>query len=488
MTTTCSMTDMFHLQGIQTLPRRKRIRTMLLATILSALACTMVLAASPVAIGLAAAQPAGGQLAWQVHTGNLGAEHSPAPTIGMGSHSTLLDALSTNSLSRNFRLSPRIYNSGAILAYGNAPLYGSLRNVTLNSPVVAMAVTPDGGGYWLTAADGGVFAFGDAKYYGSMGGKPLNQPIVGIASTPDGKGYWLVAADGGIFAFGDARFLGSGVTRSLGAPVTGVASTPSGNGYWLVESDGGVSAFGDAHYWGSAASDSLTTPVVAIAATSNGGGYWLATANGSVITFGNAKYYGSDGAAVPAPPVAAIAAAPAGGYYLLEPDSINYSFADPSPTSFPGSSRIVQAAASQVTADPDTGQGPFCNPYGPCEEWCALFATWVWRDAGIPIPSYAFTGDVYYWAASYGAVLSPTAQPAPGDAVLYGTGPATVSTSVHMGIVAQVWPDGAVITIEADAGPSPVGYLSVIINGPYLPWDSTVYNGFPVYAFAQPVQ
>ena len=37
-----------------------------------------------------------------------------------------------------------------------------------------------------------------------MGGKPLNTPIVGMAATPDGGGYWLVASDGGIFSFGDA--------------------------------------------------------------------------------------------------------------------------------------------------------------------------------------------------------------------------------------------------------------------------------------------
>jgi len=42
-----------------------------------------------------------------------------------------------------------------------------------------------------------------------MGGAPLNQPIVGMAATRDGNGYWLVASDGGIFAFGDAGFHGS---------------------------------------------------------------------------------------------------------------------------------------------------------------------------------------------------------------------------------------------------------------------------------------
>ena len=62
-------------------------------------------------------------------------------------------------------------------------------------------------GWW--PVDGGIFSFGNAAFYGSMGGKPLNQPIVGMASTPDGKGYWEVASDGGIFAFGDATFYGS---------------------------------------------------------------------------------------------------------------------------------------------------------------------------------------------------------------------------------------------------------------------------------------
>ena len=59
------------------------------------------------------------------------------------------------------------------------------------------------------ASDGGIFAFGDATFYGSEGGKPLNKPIVGMAATPDGNGYWEVASDGGIFAFGDAKFYGS---------------------------------------------------------------------------------------------------------------------------------------------------------------------------------------------------------------------------------------------------------------------------------------
>jgi CHAP domain len=137
-----------------------------------------------------------------------------------------------------------------------------------------------------------------------------------------------------------------------------------------------------------------------------------------------------------------------------------------------------------VAPDPDHGVN--CNPYGPCEEWCALFATWAWRHAGIPIPSYAFTGDMYTWAAGHGAVLPPTATPAPGDAVLYGTSPRSTATSVHVGVVAQVWPDGSIVTVDGNAGPGRDGSLSVVINGPFLPVDSPSYNAMPIYAFAQP--
>jgi len=74
--------------------------------------------------------------------------------------------------------------------------------LALNKPIVAMASTPDGRGYWLVASDGGIFTFGDAQFYGSTGAITLNKPIVGMSATADGKGYWLVASDGGIFTYG----------------------------------------------------------------------------------------------------------------------------------------------------------------------------------------------------------------------------------------------------------------------------------------------
>jgi hypothetical protein len=380
---------------------------------------------------------------------------------------------------------------GGVFAWGAAHFYGSLGATRLQGPIVAMASTPDGKGYWLAAMDGGVFAFGDAAFYGSMGATRLNQPVVGMAATPDGKGYWLVAADGGIFSFGDAPFEGSMGGTSLVAPVTSMAATHSGKGYWLVAADGGIFAFGDAPFRGSAGGQSIDDSVVSMAAAPHDTGYLLVETDGTILSFGANNYYGSleggyGGNPGDVPPVAAIALTPDDqGYWLLEPDGWNYSFTNPpDPTPSATASAIVSVADSQVNSDPERGN--FCNPYGPCEEWCALFATWVWGRAGVPVPSYPFTGSIYDWSASRTAVLPPTAAPAPGDAVLYGTSPYSTATSLHVGLVMQTWPDGAIITIEGDAGPAPVGSLAVVVNGPYLPSESMQYNGMPIYAYAVP--
>ncbi len=101
----------------------------------------------------------------------------------------------------------------------------------LNAPIVGMAATPDGGGYWEVAADGGIFSFGDATFHGSMGGRPLNAPIVGMAAASSG-GYWEVAADGGAFCF-DATFYGSRV--GMGADrFFAIVPSPGSSGYLLA--------------------------------------------------------------------------------------------------------------------------------------------------------------------------------------------------------------------------------------------------------------
>jgi N-acetylmuramoyl-L-alanine amidase len=126
--------------------------------------------------------------------------------------------------------------AGGVLNFGQAgAAHGSLQGTPLNAPIVGMAATPDGGGYWLVASDGGIFSFGNAAFHGSTGSTPLNAPIVGMAATPDGGGYWLVASDGGVFSFGNAAFEGSAAGTRLAQPVIGVVGFPRGSGYWMVE-------------------------------------------------------------------------------------------------------------------------------------------------------------------------------------------------------------------------------------------------------------
>ena len=215
-----------------------------------------------------------------------------------------------------------IFANNAVLPSGA----GSALN--LNQPIVGMAGTPSGGGYWLVARDGGIFAFGDAQFYGSTGGMRLNQPIVGMAATPSGRGYWLVASDGGIFTFGDAQFYGSTGAIRLNQPVVGMASTPSGAGYWLVARDGGIFTFGTAQFYGSTGGHRLNQPIVGMAAAP-GGGYWLVASDGGIFTFGTAQFYGSTGSMRLVQAVVGMASTQTGrGYWLVAADGGIFSFGD----------------------------------------------------------------------------------------------------------------------------------------------------------------
>ena len=219
-----------------------------------------------------------------------------------------------------------VYNyDGAMRFWGG----GTTTSGGLVTPIVGMASTPDGAGYWLADAAGGVSAHGSAVNYGSMAGHALNAAIAHIVSTPDGWGYWLVAADGGLFAFGDAPFYGSMGGRHLNAPVVGMSADPATGGYWLVASDGGIFAF-HAPFLGSTGGIHLSRPVNGMAARADGQGYWFVASDGGIFAEGTAPFHGSMGGSVLNAPIVGMAPDPStNGYWLVGSDGGVFSFGAP---------------------------------------------------------------------------------------------------------------------------------------------------------------
>lgn len=136
-------------------------------------------------------------------------------------------------------------------------------------------------------------------------------------------------------------------------------------------------------------------------------------------------------------------------------------------------SRIVSIASAEI------GNGHLAK-YGndPSWEWCSSFATWVWRQAGVNIPNYAFTGDVFTWGQPLGRSFWGTDGIRPGDVVLYGTGPARPETSTHIGVVVEVRADRSLVTVEGNfAG-------AVTRVGPRFPWTDSGWGS--VYGYVRP--
>jgi hypothetical protein len=191
---------------------------------------------------------------------------------------------------------------------------------------VGLAVTADGGGYWLVASDGTVYPFGDATtgtsisstcptssiigavgdpaggylaytacgnvypeagapWYDSAFGKIPNHAVAaGLAVTPDGHGYWLVASDGTVYPFGDAT---TGANISTTCSIIGAVGDPAG-GYWAYTACGNIYNEAGAPWFGSEAGDLPKNNGVGLAVTADGGGYWQYTSDGTVYAFGDA--------------------------------------------------------------------------------------------------------------------------------------------------------------------------------------------------------
>ena len=231
----------------------------------------------------------------------------------------------------------------------------------LNQPIVGLAGTSSGNGYWLVASDGGIFAFGDARFFGSTGAMKLNQPIVGMSATKSGQGYWLVASDGGVFSYGDARFFGSTGAMKLNQPVVGISVTGTGNGYWMVASDGGIFAYGDAPFLGSNAGANQEVYGITKDAAN---GYYLLQRNGTVIHFLNS-------ALVDLPPIAT------GGGTGTPPTTAPPTTTPPTTTTAPPVNNTPN------TSNPFANRSLFSLPWNPATAQAAAWSATRPADAAL---------------------------------------------------------------------------------------------------------
>lgn len=123
--------------------------------------------------------------------------------------------------------------------------------------------------------------------------------------------------------------------------------------------------------------------------------------------------------------------------------------------------RIATIAKSQVgyTTDPANS---YCNKFSafwaagdPCangdtaEEWCADFAAWAWRKAGVRLPYGYGQGEIngaaasfYKWAVANGRwhPATPTYEAAPGDIAVYGLSLGTDPHAAHVAVVIRDLP------------------------------------------------
>jgi hypothetical protein len=174
-----------------------------------------------------------------------------------------------------------VSSSGRGYAFGDAP---KLR-ASAHGHRVAGIVGDPRGGYWLFTTLGNVYRSSGAGFYGSAAERHAQTPIVGMASTADGRGYWMVGSSGRVYAFGDASKVRG---RSPRLSVAGIAANPGG-GYWLFSAAGNVYRGGGAGWFGSVAAYRVRKPsIVAMASTADGRGYWLVSSSGRVYPFGDA--------------------------------------------------------------------------------------------------------------------------------------------------------------------------------------------------------
>src|SRR5919198_4995199 len=149
--------------------------------------------------------------------------------------------------------------------------------------------------------------------------------------------------------------------------------------------------------------------------------------------------------------------------FLTALDGVQHSSALAAPAAAPqlgagtAGQRAIAAAQAEVGVTeqpPGSNDSPRIAQYrqatagsgvGP---WCAYFASWAARQAGVPLgdqgQGFGAVSDVWAWAQRSGKAIQPGSQtPQPGDLIVWG--------GRHIGIVESVDADGSIHTIEGNS-------------------------------------
>jgi peptidoglycan hydrolase-like protein with peptidoglycan-binding domain len=137
-------------------------------------------------------------------------------------------------------------------------------------------------------------------------------------------------------------------------------------------------------------------------------------------------------------------------------------------------SRIVAIARSQL-GQGERPAGSNCTKFGPCEEWCADFATWVWRQAGVAgIGRIAWVPDLPLWGKRHGSWKPGYRNnPQPGDLVIF--------SGLHVGLVERV----TASTITIIAGNTSTN--NVARRGPASPANGYAMGPAAISGYVSPV-
>lgn len=113
---------------------------------------------------------------------------------------------------------------------------------------------------------------------------------------------------------------------------------------------------------------------------------------------------------------------------------------------------VAQAEVGQAEQPPGSNDSPRIAQYRSATQgaiagapWCAYFASWVARQAGVPVgdsgQGFGAVDGLWSWAQHSGKALRAGQRPQPGDLIVFNE---------HIGVVESVLPDGTMKTIEGN--------------------------------------